>query len=255
MSVSAFNQVAAQYDLQFTNTTIGRLQRGRIWKYLDATFAGKTLDILELNCGTGEDALFFARQGHKVLATDDSFAMLENAKAKLKLNNQPLSLTFQRLDLRNPSYLSQKFDLIFSNFGGVNCLSPTEVKNLAEFTSGQLKRGGHCIFVIMPQSTVMAKWYRRMKGQEEIYNQRKNPNGITVKLGDRHVQTYFYNSETMIQYLDKLDLVTAFSVGLIPSYFNKSKYLKILISIDHLFSIFKLNPNFSDHYLIHFSKN
>ncbi len=37
----------------------------------------KGLDILELNCGTGEDAVLFSEKGFNIVATDVSEEMLK----------------------------------------------------------------------------------------------------------------------------------------------------------------------------------
>ena len=74
---NAFDQIASSYDETFTYTEIGKKQRNIVWDYLKRTLPADTqLDILELNCGTGEDALFLANIGHSVTATDASEEML-----------------------------------------------------------------------------------------------------------------------------------------------------------------------------------
>ena len=53
----AFDSLAAKYDDLFTRSMIGRAQRGVVWDALIDTFEPGA-HILEVNCGTGEDALF-----------------------------------------------------------------------------------------------------------------------------------------------------------------------------------------------------
>src|SRR3954447_11979042 len=65
---SVFDAVADSYDAQFTHTTIGALMREVVWRRLGARFAAGSR-VLEMNCGTGEDALWMARRGVNVLAT------------------------------------------------------------------------------------------------------------------------------------------------------------------------------------------
>ena len=68
---AAFDRIAQDYDQIFTNSLIGRAQRDAVWKVLTRTF--RTNDkILELNCGTGEDAIFLAGNGISVIALDAS---------------------------------------------------------------------------------------------------------------------------------------------------------------------------------------
>lgn len=64
-----FNQLAAHYDTVFTNTDIGRMLRQRTHDLLNGMLTpGQT--VLVLNCGTGEDVIYLARQGINVLASD-----------------------------------------------------------------------------------------------------------------------------------------------------------------------------------------
>ena len=79
--MTAFDLLAPSYDEDFTRSPIARWLRDQTHARLDALFhAGDT--VLELGCGTGEDALYLARRGVRVLATDASEEMLAAARAK-----------------------------------------------------------------------------------------------------------------------------------------------------------------------------
>jgi len=80
-TASAFDELAAGYDADFTAGAIGSLLRAAVWRRLGARFAAGDR-VLELNCGTGEDAVHLASRGVRVLATDASAAMLEVARRK-----------------------------------------------------------------------------------------------------------------------------------------------------------------------------
>ena len=83
----AFDTLAENYDAHFTRSSIGRAQRDAVWRKAVEVFRGE-LSILELNCGTGEDALFLASQGHRVTALDASRAMIDRASQR-KENEAP----------------------------------------------------------------------------------------------------------------------------------------------------------------------
>ena len=61
-----------------------RYKRNRVRKHL-MKYLSPASDILELNAGTGEDAIFLARQGHRVHATDISSGMQLKLSEKLAL--------------------------------------------------------------------------------------------------------------------------------------------------------------------------
>ncbi|MCB0209302.1 MAG: class I SAM-dependent methyltransferase [Anaerolineae bacterium] len=78
---NAFDAFAADYDHDFTHSTLGQLLRPRVWAKLAEHFNPGD-HVLELACGTGEDAVWLAKHGVHVTATDGSAAMVGQAKAK-----------------------------------------------------------------------------------------------------------------------------------------------------------------------------
>ena len=77
----AFDTIADQYDDIFTHSLIGRAQRNVVWEVLKKTFR-RGDRVLELNCGTGEDATFLSKIGVSVHACDASERMIAVAKKR-----------------------------------------------------------------------------------------------------------------------------------------------------------------------------
>lgn len=143
-----FDPLAPAYDDAFTNTTIGRYLRGRVHARLQIHFHAGA-HILELGCGTGEDALFLARQGIRVTATDASSAMLEITRAKAQgsalINAQPLDLN--QLPLDSTKGTNDVFDGAFSSFGPLNCVD--DLPQLARWLAMRVRPGGIAAFGVM----------------------------------------------------------------------------------------------------------
>src|SRR6187402_1332446 len=78
---SAFDRLATEYDDGFTRTILGERLRHAVWRRLDALFASGDR-VLELACGTGEDAVHLGGRGVRVLATDASPEMVRVAREK-----------------------------------------------------------------------------------------------------------------------------------------------------------------------------
>src|SRR6188472_3295001 len=109
-----FDHIADNYDRVFTNSAVGQLQRKQVWQYLESMLSQLDgLEILELNCGTGEDAVLFGEKGFNVIATDISAEMLKATEIKAHRLSMKHRVTSQYLDLENFSDIlfDKKFDL------------------------------------------------------------------------------------------------------------------------------------------------
>lgn len=147
---AAFDGAAEDYDRRFTDTGIGRVLREAVWRVFDRSFEpGST--ILELGCGTGEDAVRLAGRGHRVLATDASPVMLAHARRKAAASGVADRLTFDRIDLaavaQGPDPGQAPFDGVVSNFGALNCLP--DCSELAATLHRWLRPGGRAVVVVM----------------------------------------------------------------------------------------------------------
>jgi SAM-dependent methyltransferase len=151
IAAAPFDRVAARYDADFTSTPIGRVLRSRVWAHLDFR-AGE--HVLELGCGTGEDARWLASRGVRVLATDISEGMLAQARAKSAGN--PL-VQFQRQDA-NALALSGVFDGALANFGAVNCVA--DLGGLGSRLADVLRPRALLVAVVMPPFCLWeSAWY------------------------------------------------------------------------------------------------
>jgi ubiquinone/menaquinone biosynthesis C-methylase UbiE len=144
-----FDVMADAYDSQFTSTTIGMMMREAVWARCAVRF-GRSARVLEMNCGTGEDALWLARRGVHVLATDVSSRMLQVAEKKLQAaaaavtdHARLLQLSWEDLDALDEA----DFDGVLSNFGGLNCVSDLHVT--AKSLARKILPGGYAMLCIM----------------------------------------------------------------------------------------------------------
>lgn len=145
--VSPFDAVAPAYDRQFTATNIGTMMRTAVWARCAVRFAPGSR-ILEMNCGTGEDALWLTHRGVQVLATDISSAMLQVAQAKLAASPGSAPARFQRLAWEELDTLNEgPFDGVLSNFGGLNCVG--DLRTIARALAAKLRSGAPAILCIM----------------------------------------------------------------------------------------------------------
>ena len=144
----AFDQLATDYDASFTATTLGKWLRSVVWERLDARFAGHGR-ILEIGCGTGEDAVHLACLGHEVLATDVSRPMLAIAQEKAKRAGCAQRIEFRciSMDRLGVELDRESFDGAFSNFGAVNCAARLE--QLVTDIAALMKPNAPLVWVVM----------------------------------------------------------------------------------------------------------
>jgi len=151
MKIDVFDPVADSYDRTFTDRPLGLELRQLVWSRLEESF--KPGDrILELNCGTGADAIRLASRGVQVVATDSSSAMLARAKSKARAKRLSGSIDFSQLDLtaQDSSWPDCEFDGAFSNFGGLNCVP--DLRAVAIALARRVKPGGRVIVILMGRS-------------------------------------------------------------------------------------------------------
>ena len=82
LTEAAFSKQSVIFDALYSGNTIVQYKRERVRTHVLSSLPPES-HILELNCGTGEDAIFFAGMGHRVHATDLSGGMLEQLAKKV----------------------------------------------------------------------------------------------------------------------------------------------------------------------------
>lgn len=251
-----FDAAAKNYDDTFTNSLIGLSQRERVYHWLDKIdFFNQKNNVFEINCGTGFDADFIHKKGLQITATDGSSEMIEYAK-----NHRNSSINFYQLKFNDIGF-DEKFknsNILFSNFGGLNCLSQKEFSDFINQVSKIQKKGDEIAWVIMPKFCFMESIYFVFKGKFKEVFRRNTNEGLVVNVEGTDVKTY-YHSPTEVKNLlkgkYKILIKKPVAFFLPPSYlesiFQKRKNLyKILVFFEKIFGRISFLSNYSDHYII-----
>lgn len=264
MMKAEFDHIANNYDFDFTDSPIGRLQRNQVYHFLDPilkTLSGR--NILDLGCGTGEDAIWLAEKGFNVTAIDYSSEMLQMANQKTATKNLRSKITYYSLSITQLSDLpkEQKFDLIFSNFGALNCIDPIYFNNLAQTFADRLHPKGHMVLVVLNRFCLWESCYFILQGKFNLVFRRKTDSGILVSLTeDVKIRTWYHSPTSLYSFFkSNFTLCSCSPIGLLvpPSYvswFRNAKNIKclaVLDKIDRLNPLKKLSSFASDHFILY----
>ncbi len=255
--IEAFNRQAALFDEYEKHNEILKRMRSAVREHL-LRHLEKSSNVLELNAGTGLDAVFLAVKGFKIHAVDISPGMLKKLEEKVKEKNLSELVTFEVLSFTElEKFQSKFFDYIFSNFGGLNCTK--DLNHVISQFKNILKPGGKATLVIMPP---FCPWELKLvfKGQFKPAFRRLHKNGVTANIEGIKFKTY-YHSLSKLKKLLKKDFKLIEVQGLAalspPPYAEKFPKLhpelfKILTGIDKIITCkFPFN-RWADHYIVTF---
>lgn len=186
----AFGKQASSFDTIDAESEIIHQMRMRVYAHTEG-FLQPSSSILELNAGTGIDACHFAERGHSVLATDISEKML--AEANLKIEERGLGklvktkqCSFTELNRLNTE---GKFDHIFSNFGGLNCVD--DFAKVGRHFNQLLKPGGYATLVMISPFCIW-ETSLALKGNFKLAFRRFKRSGTPSHLEGVEFKTYYF---------------------------------------------------------------
>ncbi|ASU35176.1 Methyltransferase domain-containing protein [Mucilaginibacter xinganensis] len=196
----AFTAQSPVFDELYSGNTIIKYKRERVRSHV-LKFLKPGGTILELNSGTGEDALFFAGNGYHVHATDISAGMQNELKRKVALAGLQERISAEICSYTQLDQLKNKgpFDHVFSNFAGLNCTDQLDIV-LSSF-NGLLKPGGTLTLVILPKFCL---WETLMvfKGKFRTAFRRFFSNdGSSAHIEDVCFKCWYYNPSFVINQL------------------------------------------------------
>ncbi|HEU5291857.1 MAG TPA: methyltransferase domain-containing protein [Cyclobacteriaceae bacterium] len=249
----AFSKQAVHYDADDAANPILTSWRQQVYSHVNK-FLSPSSFILELNAGTGIDAVHFAKQGHRVHAIDIAQGML----AQLQKKSAGLSLTCERLSFEELHFLSvDSVDYVFSNFGGLNCTD--DLSKVARYLPFIVKRGGYVTFVIMPPVSLW-EWLWLFKGHGKKAFRRLNKDGVMAHLEGEYFQTYYHAVNDIKKGVgDRFKLIACEGLGIFspppskPDFVSKHPMMyKILTALDKsLRNLFPFN-RWADHTIVTF---
>ena len=243
--LSFFDQLATSYDDTWTNTRIGRAQRNAVWRELDR-FVREGDRVLDLGCGTGEDALHLLELGARVDAIDSSSGMVEAARRR--------GVDARRLGIENIAELTGRYELALSNFGALNCVE--DLASLREPLAKLVRPGGRLAICVMNRFCVWETLYYLINGKPRKAFRRWS--GQTRTSSGLHV---FYPSARTIKRAFQPDfrLIRDIGIGIFlpPSYVRgvPDRALNLFEQFDSWIAASRIGRAAGDHRLLTFERS
>jgi SAM-dependent methyltransferase len=260
---SAFSTIADVYDAEYSSQLTIRLQRRKYWQYLDRYLNARSLRVLDMNCGTGTDAVHmietYPERNHDVTGVDISHRMIAQFTAKSYVRGIDRSMRGLHSPLQQLHRLDMEpFDLIASNFGGLNCLTESELRSLAATLHDRYTTpGAHVVAVVMPDFCAWETAYFLAKGHPSEAFRRSREEGVPANIGGTHIRTYYYAADHFARLMEgfKVERILPLGLCLPPSYMDNffrrhATLARLSASGERLFGNMAVGAAMSDHYII-----
>ena len=256
---AAFDAIAHSYDRIFTDSLIGRAQRDAVWRTLDCTFfPGQK--VLEINCGTGVDAVHLAEKGVHVDAFDVSPEMIGVAKRRLTATAQ-LPVCFRVLATEELATVDSTYDGGFSNFGGLNCVE--DLRQVARHLARLVRPLGHVVLCMASRLCLWEVAWWLAHGDFSKARRRLLRGGVKAELGPGSVVHVQYPTLRQLRRLfaPEFCLLSAQGVGVFvpPSYVERyaqrlPRALRMAALLDRCVSPLPGFRGVADHVLLKFRR-
>ncbi len=196
----AFSRKASAYDAFGEDHVNLMRMRRRVYAHVQR-FLRPGDRILELNAGTGTDAVYFAGRGHSVHATDIAPGMLAALARKVERLGLQARLTWESRSFTDLSDVQGRpYQYIFSNFGGLNCIQ--DLKAVTRQLPDVLAAGGRLTWVIMPP---FCPWEVAtiVKGSWRTATRRFHRKGILAHVEGVYFMTYYFTPRQVLKALGR----------------------------------------------------
>lgn len=254
-----FDAIAWDYDRIFTHSILGRAQRSLVHEALRGHFH-EGQRILDLNCGTGEDAIHLAAQGLSVVACDISERMIDVARSKAALRQLRSGIDFAVCANENLDHLQSRgpFDGVLSNFGGLNCTA--DLAAVGRSLSHLVRPGGNVFLCMLSHCCAWEMCWYSIRGKWRKAFRRIRAGGTEARIGAADLHVYYPTvREFRNVFAPSLKLVSWRGIGVVlppswmePYFQHRHRLVDVLARVDRTLGFAPMFRGVADHILFHF---
>ncbi len=193
----AFSRTAEKYDSFAEDHPHLTRMRKKVYSHV-MRHVPRGAHILELNAGTGTDAVQLAQRGYFVHATDIAPGMLNRLPEKVERLGLQDRVTMEALSfLSLENVHGAPFDAIFSDLGGLNCIP--DLTPVIRQLPAVLKPGGIVTWVLMPHICLweMAEVFR---GNISLAFRRFSSGSVRANLEGLNFDVYYFSPRQVIKW-------------------------------------------------------
>lgn len=186
----AFSRKALVYDtFGEDHINLTRMRR-RFYEHLQSVMPPNG-DLLEINAGTGQDAVELVKRGFRVHATDFAPGMIAQIGEKIDRFGLQDTLTVQACSFTKLDQVTAgPFDGLYSNSGGLNCIA--NLTEVARQLPALLRPGARVTWVIMPK---ICPWELAVTLKDfRVGTRRLHRNGILAHVEGVYFMTYYFSA-------------------------------------------------------------
>lgn len=163
-----------------------RFSKRLLYQVIDSeTGARRGLDVLDFNCGCGNDFAHFLSAGHRVVGCDGSVGMLAVAARNHAdaVQAGAVYLFHGRAEhLSQDSFGDRRFDLILSATGGTAYLDDQQLHELHRTFASLMKPGGVMVVThLLPRCLVESLWHLAHGRPRAAFKRWRTRVSITIK--------------------------------------------------------------------------
>lgn len=198
---SVWDEVAESYARLPAENQVFAMTHQLLYRIMEEQGVKPGQNLLDFNCGCGNDFPFFLERQLNITGCDGSLAMLQKAQELYSSGGIELYLGNAEC-LDEESFGGKRYDWIFSTTGGFSYVDDREMLRQQEVLYNMLKPGGHLLTAHLTPFCLPDTMYSLTRGRPKNAV-RRWPGTIEVKIAGRPQKMYLRSKKHLQHVLGK----------------------------------------------------